>query len=173
MSENLYRSRAAGMNKDVVSDWFKKIRLVLEEIAFLRPCDMFNMDETGLTTLPEPKKVVVAKGSKVVHTVSSGERGSNTKVIGYCNAQGVFIPPMIIYKGSRLEPQHIAGFPENTLVATSPNGWIDKDLAVRWLKQFIEFRISPVAGSKTVFTLMDTIRMFTTMNFFTWQQSIR
>lgn len=40
---------------------------------------IFNMDETGISTIPDPEKIIAPKGQKRVGSVTSWERGKNGK----------------------------------------------------------------------------------------------
>ena len=61
-----------------------------------KPCQLFNMDETGLPLAPKPPKVVCKKGSRSVNAASSGDKSQIT-VVACVSAGGYSIPPMVIY----------------------------------------------------------------------------
>ena len=61
-----------------------------------QPHRIFNVDESGLTCVHKPLKVLAPKGKHVVATATSGERGMTTTVVICCNATGNYIPPMMI-----------------------------------------------------------------------------
>lgn len=56
-------SRATNFNKPVVASFFKNYASVMERFKF-EPQDIYNVDETGLTTVHKPVKVIAQKGKK-------------------------------------------------------------------------------------------------------------
>ena len=49
---------------------------------------IFNMDESGLTVVHKPRKVLAKKGMKQVGKVTSGEKGETTTIVCAVNAAG-------------------------------------------------------------------------------------
>ena len=60
---------------------------------------MFNIDETGVTTVQRPTKVVAQKGIKQVGAIVSQERGQLVTVAVAVNAVGNCIPPYSYFRG--------------------------------------------------------------------------
>ncbi|CAK1593710.1 unnamed protein product [Parnassius mnemosyne] len=56
------------------------------------PKDIWNMDETGVTTVQKPSKILAQKEIKQVGAVTSAERGRLVTVAVAINAQGGHIP---------------------------------------------------------------------------------
>ncbi|XP_050065475.1 uncharacterized protein LOC126554433 isoform X2 [Aphis gossypii] len=63
---------------------------------------IFNVDETGITTLQKPSRILGPKGQKQVGSIISWERGKNVTVVCCMNAADSFIPPMFIYPRARV-----------------------------------------------------------------------
>ena len=96
-------ARATGFNDQAVSAYFDSYERLVSDNGF-RPEAIFNMDETGHTTVHKPSKVVSTCGKRQVGAITSGERGSNTTGV-YCqNAAGAYVPPMLVFKRKRLRP---------------------------------------------------------------------
>jgi hypothetical protein len=53
------------------------------------------MDETGITNVQKPGKIVSTKGVRQVSRMTSGERGSTVTVICAMSAAGVYLPPTL------------------------------------------------------------------------------
>ncbi|KAJ8916934.1 hypothetical protein NQ315_013406 [Exocentrus adspersus] len=85
--ENTSLARFMAFNKPVVENFFSRYVSVLEKYKF-KPNQIWNLDETGLTTVMEPPKVVATKGKKQVANVSSQERGELVTFVGIINAAG-------------------------------------------------------------------------------------
>lgn len=99
-SEGRSLSRAQSLTGVVVNKFFELSKKVYEENDLInRPGNIFDMDECGVQLIKKTGKVVAAKGSKDVHVLTSRERRENITVIGWCSAEGSFLPPVLIMKG--------------------------------------------------------------------------
>ncbi|XP_022102801.1 uncharacterized protein LOC110985790 [Acanthaster planci] len=98
--EALSAARARAMNEVVVERYFKLLATTLTELQLNdKPAQIFNADETGLSSVHKPPKIIGQKGKKQVHSKTSAERGFNTSVLACANAVGSFVPPFVIFKG--------------------------------------------------------------------------
>lgn len=61
------------------------------------PERIWNLDETGLTTVQNPKKIISPKGVKQIGKATSAERGQLVTLIACINAIGNHIPTMLIF----------------------------------------------------------------------------
>ena len=68
-------SRATSFNRENVKLFFSKPAEVMDRDN-LGPEQIWNVDETGISTVQKPRNVVAAKGVKQIGSVTSGERGS-------------------------------------------------------------------------------------------------
>ena len=110
---------------------------VLEQHQY-QPGRIFNVDETGLTTVQKPPKVIAAKGAKQVGQITSAERGVLVTMVGCINAQGTFIPPFLIFPRVHFKQHMIQGSPPGAVGVANPSGWITKDLFLEWMDHFIQ-----------------------------------
>lgn len=55
------------------------------------PKNIFNCDETGITTVQFPEKILATKGQRRVGSITSWERGKNITLMRAMNAAGGFI----------------------------------------------------------------------------------
>ena len=95
--ENLERSRAEALNPDVVSEYFKLLKDILEDNQISNcPRQIYNCDETFLPLNCQKEKAVVLKGVK---NVLDQAHGTTDHITMLCcvSAAGLPIPPMIIY----------------------------------------------------------------------------
>lgn len=113
------------------------------------------MDETALSTVHKPSKVIAQKGKHQVGAITSGERGLTTTGIFAMNAAGEFIPPMLIFKRSRLNDALKKGAPLNTAFGCSKNGWITSELFVQWLQHFIKYTRLEKSDQQQILLLLD------------------
>lgn len=105
--------RAIGFNKPVVQAFFEKYKKVLKKHRF-EPQNIYNMVESGLSTVHNPPKVIAAKGTKQVGGVTSGERGINVTLISCINATGNSIQPVLIFPRVNFKNYMINGAPPGT-----------------------------------------------------------
>jgi len=106
--EKLSYARIEGFTEENVSNFYS----VLERVCHEKRIDasrIFNMDESGFATvINKAPKVIALKGSQV-STAASGERGVNTTVVCCVSASGHWVPPMVIFKGSRISAEYGIG----------------------------------------------------------------
>lgn len=131
-------NRISAFNKEEITHFYDKLGDLMEKHKFI-PSNIYNADETGITTVTDPGKVLAEKGQRRVGSVTSGERGSNITVMCAMSAAGNFIPPMFIFARQRMTPLLEKDGPAGALYTNSKNGWINEDLFVTWLKHFAAF----------------------------------
>ena len=66
------------------------------------PNDIWNVDETGASTVQKPIKVVALKGLKQVGSITSSKRGQMITICSAGNATGNFVPPMLVFQERNL-----------------------------------------------------------------------
>jgi len=136
--EVLSAARAAGLNKEVVSQWFNQYESLLVELGIEgTPSHIWNCDESGLQDQFSSTKVVGQVGQPCVE-VCAGEKGETTTCLAAFNAEGTYSRTMIIFKGKRVRSEWLQGCPENISVRCSDNGWITSDLFLEWGQMFIQ-----------------------------------
>ena len=87
-----------------------------------KPTRINNVDEAGLSLLPGKKNIVGKRGMKGSSQIARGERDQQQTVVMATNAAGDYIPPMIIYKGTRMLPELEKDIPPGTTVRLSESG---------------------------------------------------
>lgn len=128
-------NRVSAFNKEEITNFYDKLGDLMQKYKFL-PNNIYNADETGITTVTDPGKVLAEKGQRRVGAVTSGERGSNITVMCAMSAAGNFIPPMFIFARQRMTPLLEKDGPPGALYTNSKNGWINEEIFVTWLKHF-------------------------------------
>ncbi|XP_042577390.1 MFS-type transporter clz9-like [Cyprinus carpio] len=89
-------SRSTSFNKTNVTAFYNNLQTVLARYLF-EAKDIWNVDETGTTTVQVPDKIIATKGKRQVGAVTSGERGTLVTISLAVNAQGNCIPPYFIF----------------------------------------------------------------------------
>lgn len=120
-------ARTMGFNKPVVSQFFDNLEQVYEKYHF-GPHQIFNVNETGLTTVQTPSKVLALKGVKQVGQIISGERGQLITVCCCINAIGNSIPPLMVFPRVNFKQHMTNGAPPGTVGFASQSEWITSDI---------------------------------------------
>ncbi|CAI6372200.1 unnamed protein product [Macrosiphum euphorbiae] len=133
-------SRATSFNRHNVSLFFDKLENVLKRHdCFGDGSRIYNLDETGVTTVQTPKKVIAQKGVKRLNQITSAERGVLVTVCCIINAYGHALPPVILFPRVHLKNHMINGAPPGTLGLACQSGWMNTDLFIETLLHFIKF----------------------------------
>jgi hypothetical protein len=78
------------------------------------------MDETCFSVNNEPGEVITEKGIKTVHYVTSAEKGEHVPIVGACNAEGRFLQPVVISKGTYKKEDWCFGLPPGCDIYMNP-----------------------------------------------------
>lgn len=135
-AEGISNSRATGLCKENVREYFRLLAQILDENNLNdKPGHIFNVDETGLQLNNKPGHVLAKKGSKCVANITSAEKGETISVVACCNAEGMFLPPYCIFKGKNRKDEFSSGMPPGSYVAMSEkSAYINADIFLHWLK---------------------------------------
>ena len=68
---------------------------------------MYNCDETGVSVVHKPGKVVAELGRRSVYAITSGKKGKIHTVLSCASASGFVLPPMMIYPRKQLPPAFV------------------------------------------------------------------
>ena len=87
---------------------------------------VYNADETGVTIVHKPGKVIAELGHHHVYSITSAERGRTHTILSCISATGFVLPPCIIYPRKKKVPENFKeGAGAGTLFCNSENGWIN------------------------------------------------
>ena len=91
--QSLSYCRALSGNKEAIADFFGKLGSLYGKLNLVsRPMQNFNSDETGVTIVFKPNKVVAELGKRHVYALSAVERGK-TSLFCYVSKQQVLCFP--------------------------------------------------------------------------------
>jgi len=143
-AESTSIARVIGFRRSEVSRFFDNLAQVYDKEKF-DASRVFNVDETGMSTVQVQKqKILAPTGKKQIGKIVSAEKGETITAVVCVSASGTFIPPMLIFPRKNMNPRLLNGAPPGTVGATSPSGWINGDLYLKWLKHFIQHTAATV-----------------------------
>ncbi|XP_027012391.2 histone-lysine N-methyltransferase PRDM9-like isoform X1 [Tachysurus fulvidraco] len=128
-------SRATSFNETNVNKFFDNLFSVLDKHRFAAQ-DIWNMDETGITTVQNPEKIVARKGVKQVCAVSSVEGGTLITLACAVSALGNSIPPMFIFPQKKIHPSFTSNGPPGCISTANGSGWMQREDFLVFLKHF-------------------------------------
>lgn len=132
-------ARARSFNRENVDQFFKLLENLMDTHHFMVH-RVFNVDETGITTVQnKPSKIIAKKGKKQVGSLTSAERGTLTTAVICMSASGIYVPPMLIFPRVRMNPALTLGAPPGTIFECDKSGWMQSHLFTNWMKHFINF----------------------------------
>lgn len=151
--ESTSLARAQAFNKPNISAYFLALSNILEKFNF-PPENIYNMDESGLTTVQKrSQKVYAAKGRKQVGSLSSAERGQHVTVVCAMNAIGTYVPPAFIFPRKRLKEELMNGAPPGSISFAQEKGWMTSEIFTKWLQHFL--RYTKASNDNKVLLLLD------------------
>jgi len=145
-------ARISGFNKDAVQLFFSNLNEVYQKYSF-QPDRIYNVDETGISTVPQVTKILGPKGIKQLGKVVSWERGRNITVVCAISASGNYVPPMFIYPRERMSDLLKKDGPIGAVYECSKKGWINEELFIVWLKHFV--KITCATPDNPILLLLD------------------
>lgn len=91
-------SRATSFNQTNVALFFENLTKVYNRFN-LGPEDVWNVDETGFTTVHKPDRIVARRGFRQIGSLTSAERGHLVTAAFAVNASGNSIPLFWCFRG--------------------------------------------------------------------------
>lgn len=131
--ENTSLARATAFNKTTVAEFFNNYIAVMEKYVF-PPERIYNLDETGITTVLSTPRVIAETGRKQVGQIVSGERGQLVTFCGIVSATGSTIPPVFVFPRVKYKSYFIHGAPPGSLGLSSKSGWMTGDIFLNVVK---------------------------------------
>ncbi|GFS25268.1 tigger transposable element-derived protein 6-like protein [Elysia marginata] len=151
-AENTSIGRAIGFNQPAVQLFFDNLIEAMSRHSY-GPQQIYNVDETGVSTVPSSSRVVAKTGSRSVGRIVSAERGTLVTLVCAINAIGNSIPPMFIFPRKNFKDHFIFGAPPGSTGVANGSGWIKEENWLEYVKHFIKF--SKPSAESPVLLLLD------------------
>ena len=129
-------ARASAFNREHTKLFFTKLSEVLELYNF-QAKNIWNVDESGISTVQKPRTIVAPKGTKQVGAITSAERGQTVTLCGAISAVGTFVRPMFVFPRIHFKDHCIRDGPPGCCGAAHPSAWMVADLFVIFLHHFV------------------------------------
>ena len=130
-------ARAAAFTRQNVEKFFHNLREVYTRGNNICPDNIFNLEETGVSTVQKPRQVFAQAGTKQVGRITSGERGENVTMCACVNATGNTLPPAFVFPRVHFKAHTLKGAPTGSLGLSCSSGWMNSDVFPEVLKHFI------------------------------------
>lgn len=130
-------SRATSFNRANVMKFFDNLAEVLDRYKFAAQ-DIYNIDESGITTVQRPDKVVARRGTKQVGSVTSAERGTLVTIAVAVSAIGNCVPPIFIFPRVNFREHFIRNGPTGSIGSANPSGWMKSGDFLIFIKHFAQ-----------------------------------
>jgi len=95
-------AKANAFNQHTVGEFFTLLESLIKNTS-VTGARIFNLDESGLTTIQRAPKIISEKGMKQVGQVVSRERGELVTVCAIVSASGIPLPPVLIFPRKTLK----------------------------------------------------------------------
>ena len=149
--EGMSIARIVAFNKVNVETFFTAYTLAMEKYKFT-PDRIYNVDESSLTTVMKPVKVVCEKGQPVATQVTR-ERGDSMTFVGIINAVGQTVPPVFLIPRKKWNPDFMRNTTYGSKGILQPNGWMNGERFVETLQHIHEKTGSSVENK--ILVIMD------------------
>ncbi|XP_065642713.1 uncharacterized protein LOC136074335 [Hydra vulgaris] len=146
-------ARSTAFNKHTVREFFQNLKTVRNRYKYNPNC-IYNVDETGLTTVQKPVKVLAGRGSKQVGRITSAERGTLVTACCASNAIGNSTPPLFIFPRVKFHDYMIKEEPPGCVGFANPSGWMNSEIFIEWIKHFVKY--SNCSQESPVLLLLDS-----------------
>jgi hypothetical protein len=83
--EKLAASRAVTADKENIEDFYDKLEATVNKLQLqIKPRQIYNYDETGVTFVVKPSRIVTQTGKKIIYCRTFAEKGVTQTVFGCC-----------------------------------------------------------------------------------------
>ena len=130
--------RMTNFNKHNVDSFFTNLDDALKR--GFGPESIWNIDETGVTTVQRPTKVLAEKGARKIGSVVSQERGTLVTVCCGINALGNHIPPFFVFPRVNVQLHWKLSAPPGSEMVGHPKatGWMTNENFIQYLHHFVK-----------------------------------
>jgi hypothetical protein len=130
--------RMTAFNHHNVEVFYDNIRSVFNIHSF-EPHQIWNCDETGVTTVQIPERVLATRGERQVASVTSGECGTLVTMCNAVSASGISVPPYYIFPRVNFKDIFLKNGTPGCSGTAQPTGWMTEQTFQEWFQHFLKF----------------------------------
>ncbi|XP_039304400.1 uncharacterized protein LOC105204509 [Solenopsis invicta] len=128
-------ARATSFNRTTVRVFFTQLKSVYDRLKLV-PRSIWNMDETGVSTVQTPQRIVSRRGFKQVGRIISAERGPLVTLAVAISVQGDALPPFFVFPRVHFKRHFLISAPTGSDGTAHPSGWMTADIFLQFLQHF-------------------------------------
>lgn len=145
LCENIKRARAA-VTRETIEVFFDNIQKELDSVP---PSNLINYDETCFIDDPGKTKVLIRRSSKHPDRIIDSSKTA-TSVMFAVAADGVMLPPYVVYKAENVWSTWIEGGPDGCIYNRTGSGWFDQGTFEDWFLKVIVPYFRRKDGNKAI-----------------------
>jgi hypothetical protein len=116
---------------------------------------LWNCDETGFSTAVASKRILARRGEKEVHETIGGSGRECITVLAAGCADGIKLPPYVVYKGKNLWSRWTKNGPVGCLYSVSDSGWMEGDNFMQWFSKLFVPAVKHLVDTAPVILFFD------------------
>ncbi|XP_061108869.1 uncharacterized protein LOC133135689 [Conger conger] len=144
--------QAIGFNRENVSNFFKNLATVLQ-CENLEAKDVWNVDETGITTGQAPEEMASTEDGEQTEGAAMGSRGALVTMAVAVNALGNSVPPHLVFPTKTFYRHFIRDAPTGSIGSANGCGRMQEAEFLVFLHHFVKHTRASVSGK--VLLLLD------------------
>ncbi|XP_060520847.1 uncharacterized protein LOC132698671 [Cylas formicarius] len=121
-----------GFNRFQVNQFYDNLQSLQDQYKF-KPTRIYNMDESGINTVP--KKISI-KGKKLVGKIVSAERGRTITLVCAMSATESYVPPAFIFPRKRMKGYLLNNAPPGSIGMVSDSRFVNTNMFLEYLHYF-------------------------------------
>lgn len=118
----LSHAQARNASDTQIKDFFEKLGGICARLN--KPMQLYNLDESGISTVHKPGRIITELSHKNVWAFTSGEKGKTNTILTCASASGQALPPMTIFPRKYMSEKLKEGAPPGTLFSCTE--WLDQ-----------------------------------------------
>ena len=151
--QKLTANRAEAASRETLNTYFNELDAILTKCNLKdKPAQIYNVDETGISTEHTPPMIVC--GQDVKPQAITSPRSSTTTIIAAGNAVGNHVPPYYVFKGKRWNNNFLDGAPPGSNGKMSESGWSNTAIFTHYITSFFASHVGITDNKDQATTLI-------------------
>ncbi|KAG5314018.1 CBX5 protein, partial [Acromyrmex insinuator] len=147
-----YGCISMSFNKRNVNLFFTNLKTICDCLK-VKPSNIWNMDEVGISTVHTPDRVIARREMKQLGKIISSETETLVTMAVAVSAIGNMIPPFFIFPRAHYKDHFIQEGPLGSAGDVNPLGWMEEEHFIKYCQHFVR-HVRP-SKEKPVLLLLD------------------